>query len=103
MPKRQRSGSASLTRDMQRAAGRRTPSRRSLRGAGKIWINAYTESDGTRISGHWRAEPGVSTLKKDDLQQHVGRQLGEHAAALSRAEAIKAQLQAYAQALAGRA
>jgi hypothetical protein len=66
------------------------------------------------VRAHWRAEPGNATLLKRDLQPVIDDQLQQHArgliaqharavaaGAVQRADAIKAELQRYAQALAG--
>jgi hypothetical protein len=80
---------------------------------GRVWVKTYRESDGTVVRGHWRSEPGVSTLKKDDLRPVIDAQLKQHvhgliaqhaqavqAGATQRAGQVKAELQAYARALA---
>lgn len=100
MPKRQRSGSVSLQRDMQQAM-RQRGRQRSLRGGGKVWVNAYTESDGTHVAGHWRVLPASGTVLKGDLQPYVEQLLSAHASAIQRADQVKSQLAAYARAVSG--
>ena len=99
MPKANARAKESLRRDQQANASRRVPSRRS---PGRVWVRAYREQDGTYVAGHWR-EVGSSggAVLKDDLREHVGRQLSEHAARLQRVAELQAQLQDYARRLSG--
>jgi hypothetical protein len=48
-----------------------------------------------------RPAPRVSTVLKDDLQDHVDRQLVGYATGLSRADSIRHELQSFARSLTG--
>ena len=80
---------------------------RSRARTGQVWVKQHL-ADGHVVRGHWRDQPDGGTVLRDDLEQHVGRQLADHAEGVSRQAGLaqrvaqlRAELQAYAARLSG--